>query len=176
LFLYTDGAPDRMVYDGWSDWVRDHAAMRTVSDLPNSGRFYKEFNTGWTGDRDLLSTVLNSVAQQIAHGDPLSYNWVCGAQADGVLLIRPVDADESSQRRRGGLRGLGLRGLGLSGHTVLLSGWVWLVTTRGASPRRRTYRGDLERVAFWRIRHEALARGPGPKTSKQTSNVGTSDS
>jgi hypothetical protein len=78
LFYYTDGAPDRTVYDGWSDWVRDYASMRTVSDLPNSGRYYKEFNTGWTGERDLLSTVLNSVAQQISHGDPLSYSWVCG--------------------------------------------------------------------------------------------------
>ena len=38
----------------------------------------RAFNTGWTGSLDVLSCALNSAAQQIALGDKLSYNWVCG--------------------------------------------------------------------------------------------------
>jgi hypothetical protein len=51
--------------------------MRTVSDLPNISIYYKQFNSGWTGDNDMLTQVLNAVGRDIAFGEPLSYNWLC---------------------------------------------------------------------------------------------------
>jgi hypothetical protein len=52
--------------------------MQVVSDLPSGSNYFRHFNSGWTGNSDLLTQTLNSVAQQIAEGDPLSYNFVCG--------------------------------------------------------------------------------------------------
>ncbi len=52
--------------------------MRKVTDLPDQSLYYKHFNTGWTGKRDLLTNFLQATAQAIEFGDPLSYNWVCG--------------------------------------------------------------------------------------------------
>lgn len=40
--------------------------------------YYKEFNSGWTGQYDVLTLVLNAVGGDIAQGEPLSYNWLCG--------------------------------------------------------------------------------------------------
>jgi hypothetical protein len=77
LYYYTDGCPHRNRYDGWWTWAWDYRYMRPVSDLPNTSLYYLHFNSGWTGDNDMLTQALNGVAQQIAAGDPLSYNWLC---------------------------------------------------------------------------------------------------
>ena len=52
--------------------------MRHVSDLPSSSIYYKHFNSGWSGSNDMLTQALNAAGQQVALGEPLSYNWVCG--------------------------------------------------------------------------------------------------
>ena len=39
--------------------------------------YYKQFNTGWTGNNDMLTQVLNAVGRNMAFGEPLSYNWLC---------------------------------------------------------------------------------------------------
>jgi hypothetical protein len=83
LYYYTDGAPHRMAYGSWWQWVWDYACMRTISTVPNSSIYYLEFNTGWTGDRDMLTEALNSAAYQTSFGDRLSYNWVCGGYKAG---------------------------------------------------------------------------------------------
>jgi len=77
LYYYTDGPPHRQAYGSWWQWVWDYGQMRNVSDVPNSSFYYKQYNTGWTGSRDLLSCALNSVAQQHQYGDKLTYNWLC---------------------------------------------------------------------------------------------------
>lgn len=79
LYVYypTDSSPHRGRYEGWQQWCYDYEYMRTISDYPSSSTYFKEFNTGWTGNSDILTGVLNSVGQQIQFGDPLSYNWVC---------------------------------------------------------------------------------------------------
>jgi len=76
LYYYTDGVPHRNRYDGWWTWAWGYEWMRPVSDLPNGSIYYLHFNSGWTGDNDMLTQALNSVAQQIAAGEALSYNWL----------------------------------------------------------------------------------------------------
>jgi hypothetical protein len=76
LYYYTEGCPHRNRYDGWWTWAWDYKPLRPISDLPNGSIYYMHFNSGWTGDNDMLTQALNSVAQEIALGDPLSYNWL----------------------------------------------------------------------------------------------------
>ena len=65
------GVPDNQ----WI-WHWEYPAMRPVSTLPNTQMYYKLVNSGWAGRYPALTQYLNAVAQQIACGDPLSYNWV----------------------------------------------------------------------------------------------------
>ncbi|MFM5896651.1 MAG: hypothetical protein ACKO8W_03960 [Dolichospermum sp.] len=85
IYVYypTDSNPHRNRSSGWKQWCYDYKYMRSVSDYPNSSTYFKEFNTGWTGNTDILTQVLNSVGQQIQFGDPLSYNWVCSGWIRG---------------------------------------------------------------------------------------------
>ena len=90
--------PDRQVYlwyhfDGLPTWTKwqyafDYKHMRRVSDMPDQSLYYLEFNTGWTGDRDLLTYALDSTAQALTFGDRLSYHWVCGGWIAGKLSDR----------------------------------------------------------------------------------------
>ena len=85
IYVYypADSNPHRKRYRGWEYWCYDYKYMRTISDYPSSSTYFKEFNTGWTGNMDILTEVLNSVGQQIQFGDPLSYNWVCSGWMRG---------------------------------------------------------------------------------------------
>jgi hypothetical protein len=57
-------------------WAWEYKWMRRVSDLPSSSIYFRHFNSGFAGSSDMLTQALNGVAQQLALGDPLSYNWV----------------------------------------------------------------------------------------------------
>ncbi len=83
VYYPADSNPHHDRYWGWKDWCFDYKYMRAVTDYPSSSTYFQEFNTGWTGDMDLLTEVLNSVGQQIQFGDPLSYNWVCSGWMRG---------------------------------------------------------------------------------------------
>jgi hypothetical protein len=83
IFYYTDGSPHRLSNDGWWQWAWDYKRFRGISDLPNSSLYYLDFNTGWTGRTDMLTCALSSIAQQLAEGDALSYNWVCAGYKEG---------------------------------------------------------------------------------------------
>jgi len=78
IYYYTDGCPHRHRYGGWWTWAWGYKWMKPISDLPSGSNYFRHFNSGWTGNNDLLTQTLNAVAQQIAEGEPLSYNWVCG--------------------------------------------------------------------------------------------------
>ncbi len=78
LYYHTSGCPHRDRYPTWWHWAWDYESMKPVSDLPNISIYYKQFNSGWTGDNDMLTQALNAVGRDIALGCPLSYNWVCG--------------------------------------------------------------------------------------------------
>ncbi len=82
---YFNVCPHRDRYDTWWHWAWDYPALKGTSDLPSSSIYYLEFNTGWTGDNDLLTLTLNAVAWQISAGQPLSYNWVCGGWTRDAL-------------------------------------------------------------------------------------------
>ncbi|HUT14360.1 MAG TPA: hypothetical protein VMY42_27995 [Thermoguttaceae bacterium] len=79
LYLYypTSGCPHRNRNSDWWKWCYGYEQMQPVSDVPNGESYYKHFNTGWTGEIDMLTLALNSVGLQIACGRPLSYNWLC---------------------------------------------------------------------------------------------------
>lgn len=77
IHYYASGDPHRNRYEDWRLWSLDWEPMQDVSDMPNSAIYYRHFNSGWTGDSDMLTQALNAVAQQIAVGQALSYNWVC---------------------------------------------------------------------------------------------------
>jgi hypothetical protein len=78
LYYHTSGCPQRDSYAGWDRWAWGYEWMKPVSDLPNLSIYYKQFNSGWTGKTDMLSQALNAIGRDIALGEPLSYNWVCG--------------------------------------------------------------------------------------------------
>ncbi|MHC4404455.1 MAG: hypothetical protein ACYTG0_32785, partial [Planctomycetota bacterium] len=77
IFYHTSGCPHRNRYGTWWQWAWDYGDMRAVSDLPNISIYYKQFNSGWTGENDMLTQVLNAVGRDVAFGQPLSYNWLC---------------------------------------------------------------------------------------------------
>ncbi len=76
LYYHTDASPHRNRYSRWWQWAWAYRPMRSVSDIPNSSIYYRQFNSGFTGDNDMLTQALNGVARQIQLGDRLSYNWV----------------------------------------------------------------------------------------------------
>jgi hypothetical protein len=93
VYYPADSNPHRQRYAGWEQWCYDYKYMRKVSDYPSSSTYFKEFNSGWTGNMDILTEVLNSVGQQIKFGDPLSYNWVCSGwvRADKSAVFGEID-------------------------------------------------------------------------------------
>ncbi len=77
LYYPTSGCPHRNRNMDWWKWCYGYEWMKDVSDIPNGESYYVHFNTGWTGEIDMLTQALNSVGLQIALGEPLSYNWLC---------------------------------------------------------------------------------------------------
>ncbi len=79
LYVYytTSGGTHRNRYGGWKAWAHGYEWMRGVSDLPSSESYFKHFNTGWTGDNNVLIQLLNARGFEIANGQPLAYNWLC---------------------------------------------------------------------------------------------------
>ncbi len=80
LYIYytTSGGELRNHISGVENWGFAYEDMKAVSDLASSQAYYKHYNSGWTGDNDSLSQILNARAREIALGQPLSYNWLCG--------------------------------------------------------------------------------------------------
>ena len=77
VFYHTSGCPHRNRYAGWWPWAWDYQAMKPVSDIANISIYYMQFNSGWTGNNDMLTQALNAIGRNIALGEPLSYNWLC---------------------------------------------------------------------------------------------------
>jgi hypothetical protein len=93
VYYPSDSNPHHDRYWGWRDWCYDYKYMRNITDYPSSSTYFKEFNSGWTGNMDILTEVLNSVGQQIKFGDLLSYNWVCSGwvRADKSPVFGEID-------------------------------------------------------------------------------------
>lgn len=85
-----DAAPDRLLYIyytcgggthrnvilDWGNWEYRWESFKANSDLPSNEAYYRHFNSGWTGTRDMLTLCLNAIARELTDGKPLSYNWL----------------------------------------------------------------------------------------------------
>lgn len=85
LYIYynTGGESHRLINSRWVKWAYDSSIIRNLSDLPSFECYYRHYNTGWTGNNDLLTEVLDSVGYNEALGAPLSYNWLSGGWTQG---------------------------------------------------------------------------------------------
>lgn len=82
-----DAVPDRQLYllyhfggvPTWDSWAWSTNAKYTMelADVPTQSLYYKHFNSGWSGKKDLLTHFMISTSQAIALNAPLSYNWYC---------------------------------------------------------------------------------------------------
>jgi len=79
LWYHFGGMP---TWSPWQ-WSWKYEPMRTVSDMLGQSIYYKQFNSGWTGESDLLTNVLHAYTQAAPHGDTLGYHWVCGGWLEG---------------------------------------------------------------------------------------------
>lgn len=79
LYVYytAGGGTHRELIGNWREWEYGWEWMQGVGDLPSNECYYRSFNDGWTGSRDMLTLALGSAAREIASGKPLSYNWLC---------------------------------------------------------------------------------------------------
>lgn len=76
IYYHTEASHHRNRYAGWWRWTWDYEYMQPVSDIPNTSIYYRHYNSGFTGDMDMLVMALNATTQQIEYDEPLSYNWV----------------------------------------------------------------------------------------------------
>ncbi len=78
LYIYytAGGGTHRNVIPDWGDWSYTWETFKGNSDLPSNEAYFRHFNSGFTGDRDILTLCLNAAAREIAGGKPLSYNWL----------------------------------------------------------------------------------------------------
>ena len=83
IYYHTSGGTHRNRWPGWKQWSWGYEWMKPISDLASISAYYKHFNTGWTGPRDILTTVLNARGREIELGQPLSYNWLCAGWPRG---------------------------------------------------------------------------------------------
>jgi hypothetical protein len=80
LYIYyvTSGSPSKGTHDDWREWggLYRHARGK-FSDLPSNEHYLgpRSFNTGFMGEKDLLSKSLNAIGEQIELGDTLAYSW-----------------------------------------------------------------------------------------------------
>jgi len=75
------------------DWGPTWKHMRGVSDLPGNEIYFRHFNDGFTGRRDMLTLALNAVSAELPVGDKLSYNWICGGWTRGNAEKNIADMD-----------------------------------------------------------------------------------
>jgi hypothetical protein len=85
LWYHFGGMP---TWSSW-DWSVDYKWMRDVSDMPDQSLYYMHYNTGWTGNGDLLTHALDAAAQCLVFGDRFSYNWLCAGWDAGGKFSDP---------------------------------------------------------------------------------------
>jgi hypothetical protein len=95
LYIYypTSGGTHRNRYGGWNRWYWDYTQMQVVSDLPSSESYYQHFNSGYTGNQDQLTMILDARGFEISQGKPLSYNWLCAGwpRKNPKKNLSPID-------------------------------------------------------------------------------------
>jgi hypothetical protein len=80
---YTDGGnPHRGRYGGWRAWALPYPPSHGTSDLPSTEYYLNQFNTGFAGEGDMLTYALNCRGQELALGEPNSYDWFWASRQD----------------------------------------------------------------------------------------------
>lgn len=65
------------------DWAWDYRAMKTSTDFPSPECYYNYYNTGFVGEKDMLSLRLFWRHLEIEEGAALYWGWLCaGYQRD----------------------------------------------------------------------------------------------
>jgi len=85
LYIYypCGGGTHRNRWGGWDQWCWGYEWMEPISDLPSNESYYLHFNSGWSGEQDMLTMALNAKGFEISRGRPLSYNWLCAGWPRG---------------------------------------------------------------------------------------------
>lgn len=83
IFYTAGGGTHRNRWGGWKAWAYGFRWMQHVSDLPTDEFYYCHFNSGWTGDIDMLTQALNVKGHELEYDKPLNYNWLCAGWPRG---------------------------------------------------------------------------------------------
>lgn len=80
LYIYyvAGGSPSKGSQPDWHEWGGLYKDARgKFSDLPSNEHYVgpRSFNTGFMGEKDLLSKSLNAIGEQIVLGDHTAYSW-----------------------------------------------------------------------------------------------------
>jgi hypothetical protein len=80
LYIYyvAGGSPSKGSQPDWHEWGGLYKDARgKFSDLPSNEHYVgpRSFNTGFMGEKDLLSKSLNAIGEQAALGDNIAYSW-----------------------------------------------------------------------------------------------------
>lgn len=78
IYYHTGSEMYRRVPGAEMKWGYSFDSLKTSSDLPANPLYYGHYNSGWSGENDLLTATLNVIGFQIARGSPTSYNWYNG--------------------------------------------------------------------------------------------------
>jgi len=113
LYIYytTGGGTHRNRWGGWTAWSYGYEWMKPVSDLASDEAYYKHFNSGWTGNRNMLKMILNAKGWEIRLGQPLTYNWLCAGWPRGNTEKNPEAGLGDLQRYMGFVKCLYVTGM-----------------------------------------------------------------
>lgn len=80
LYIYyvAGGSPAKGTQADWREWGGLYKDARgKFSDIPSNEHYVgpASFNTGFMGEKDLLSKSLNAIGEQIALGENTAYSW-----------------------------------------------------------------------------------------------------
>ena len=80
LYIYyvAGGSPSKGSQPDWHEWGGLYKDARgKFSDLPSNEHYVgpRSFNTGFMGEKDLLSKSLNAIGEQAELGDNTAYSW-----------------------------------------------------------------------------------------------------
>jgi len=85
LYVYysISGDPHRKRFGHWYIWSMAYKFIQDVSTLPSTQHYHRHYNSGLSGENDMLTMALNAKANEIHYDDPLSYDWYSGGWPRG---------------------------------------------------------------------------------------------
>jgi len=150
IYYYTSGSSGAETATSWT-WQFDYQHMRTISDVPNNSLYYGHYNTGFTGDNDMLTQALKSIGENRTYGQEFSYNWT-----NAGFTLSDLDPNP---RYDGYLKSYYMAGMtgGVAGYFAYIdpTGWMWQFMALGKTQALFSW---LEPF----VRNSELLEGPNP--------------